>query len=109
MTVGSGDVSSATSLYGLETGRTRSMLAIPSSERWPSRPWPPIAPITVASRPGATRPWGPAPPRGAGGGGGRGGGEPVEHILDLVVGGRAVHDDHELQLVAVAGLDHCSP
>src|SRR5580765_7651819 len=54
MTVGSGDSSRETSLYGLRIGSTCSTPAKPSSGSVASSSRSPIAPITVASRPGVT-------------------------------------------------------
>src|SRR3954447_166789 len=54
--VGSGDVSRDTHLYGRWTGRTCCTPAKPSRARLASSSRSPIAPITVDSLPGATRP-----------------------------------------------------
>src|SRR3954447_23374059 len=91
MTVGSGVVARETSLYGLETGSTRSTPPSASSESAPSRELSPTAPPARLPRGGVA---GAAPPRGhAPRGADRG--QPDEHVLDVVVGRLAAHHDHE--------------
>ena len=84
ITVGSGDSSRETSLYGLRIGSTCSTPAKPSSGSVASSSRSPIAPITVASRPGRDE------RRAAGLV------EARDDLVDLILGGARAHHDQQL-------------